>query len=374
VTTELHTFNDKVIRDAVMYEVSRGGQVFFVHNRVSDIHDIADMIRRLCPDVRVVVGHGQMDGSQLEEVLMTFIEGDSDVLVATTIIESGIDISNANTIIINQAQNFGLSDLHQMRGRVGRSNKKAFCYLLAPPLTVLTPEARQRLRAIEEYSDLGMGFQVALRDLDIRGAGNLLGGEQSGFISEIGLEMYQKILDEALIELRETDFKGLFPDDDKKPIVSDCQIETDLEILIPTGYVENIVERLNLYKELDDIVTEEKLTAFENQLRDRFGPVPKQVKELMETVKLRWKARSMGFEKLILKNGQLKGYLVSNPDSRLYKSDLFMQIINFVKNNPSRCRMKEVNNKLSITFYKMDSVAAGNKLFEQMMAHATAQA
>lgn len=374
VTTELHTFNDKVIRDAVMYEVSRGGQVFFVHNRVSDIHDIADMIRRLCPDVRVVVGHGQMDGSQLEEVLMTFIEGDSDVLVATTIIESGIDISNANTIIINQAQNFGLSDLHQMRGRVGRSNKKAFCYLLAPPLTVLTPEARQRLRAIEEYSDLGMGFQVALRDLDIRGAGNLLGGEQSGFISEIGLEMYQKILDEALIELRETDFKGLFPDDDKKPIVSDCQIETDLEILIPTGYVENIVERLNLYKELDDIETEEKLTAFENQLRDRFGPVPKQVKELMETVKLRGKARSMGFEKLILKNGQLKGYLVSNPDSRLYKSDLFMQIINFVKNNPSRCRMKEVNNKLSITFYKMDSVAAGNKLFEQMMAHATAQA
>ncbi|MBS1764586.1 MAG: transcription-repair coupling factor [Bacteroidetes bacterium] len=374
VTTELHTFNDKIIRDAIMYEVSRGGQVFFVHNRVMDIHDIADMIRKLCPDVKVSVGHGQMDGSQLEEVLMTFIEGDSDVLVATTIIESGIDISNANTIIINQAQNFGLSDLHQMRGRVGRSNKKAFCYLLAPPLTVLTPEARQRLRAIEEYSDLGMGFQVALRDLDIRGAGNLLGGEQSGFISEIGLEMYQKILDEALIELRETDFKGLFPDDDNKPIVSDCQVETDLEILIPTNYVENIVERLNLYKELDDIENEENLIAFASRLRDRFGPVPKQVKELMETVRLRWKARKMGFEKLILKNGQLKGYLVSNPDSKLYKSELFMQIINFVKNNPSRCRMKEVNDKLSITFYKINTVEEGNKLFEQMTAHAAANA
>ena len=374
VTTELHTFNDKVIREAIMYEVSRGGQVFFVHNRVQDIHDISDMIRKLCPDVKIVVGHGQMDGSQLEEVLMTFIEGDADVLVATTIIESGIDISNANTIIINQAQNFGLSDLHQMRGRVGRSNKKAFCYLLAPPLTVLTPEARQRLQAIEEYSDLGMGFQVALRDLDIRGAGNLLGGEQSGFISEIGFEMYQKILDEALIELRESDFKELFPADANKPIVADCQIETDLEILIPTQYVENIVERLNLYKELDDVETEEKLVAFENQLRDRFGPVPKQVMELFETIKLRWKAKSLGFEKLILKNGQLKGYLVSNPDSRLYKSDLFMQIINFVKSNPSRCRMKEDKSKLSLTFYKIETVNEANAVFRQMMKPSVATA
>ncbi len=374
VTTELHTFNDKVIREAIMYEVSRGGQVFFVHNRVQDIHDISDMIRKLCPDVKIVVGHGQMDGSQLEEVLMTFIEGDADVLVATTIIESGIDISNANTIIINQAQNFGLSDLHQMRGRVGRSNKKAFCYLVAPPLTVLTPEARQRLQAIEEYSDLGMGFQVALRDLDIRGAGNLLGGEQSGFISEIGFEMYQKILDEALIELRESDFKELFPADDNKPIVADCQIETDLEILIPTRYVENIVERLNLYKELDDVETEEKLSAFESQLRDRFGPVPKQVKELFETIRLRWKAKSLGFEKLILKNGQLKGYLVSNPDSRLYKSDLFTQIINFVKGNPSRCRMKEDKGKLSLTFYKIETVNDANTVFQKMLNPSVATA
>ncbi len=374
VTTELHTFNDKVIREAIMYEVSRGGQVFFVHNRVQDIHDISDMIRKLCPDVKIVVGHGQMDGSQLEEVLMTFIEGDADVLVATTIIESGIDISNANTIIINQAQNFGLSDLHQMRGRVGRSNKKAFCYLVAPPLTVLTPEARQRLQAIEEYSDLGMGFQVALRDLDIRGAGNLLGGEQSGFISEIGFEMYQKILDEALIELRESDFKELFPADDNKPIVADCQIETDLEILIPTRYVENIVERLNLYKELDDVETEEKLSAFESQLRDRFGPLPKQVMELFETIRLRWKAKSLGFEKLILKNGQLKGYLVSNPDSRLYKSDLFTQIINFIKGNPSRCRMKEDKGKLSLTFYKIETVNDANTVFQKMLNPSVATA
>jgi transcription-repair coupling factor (superfamily II helicase) len=366
VTTEVHTFNEKIIRESILYEVSRGGQVFFVHNRVQDIHDMADMIRKLCPDVKIVVGHGQMDGEQLEQVLMTFIEGDADVLVATTIIESGIDISNANTIIINQAQNFGLSDLHQMRGRVGRSNKKAFCYLLAPPLTVLTPEARQRLKAIEEYSDLGMGFQVSMRDLDIRGAGNMLGGEQSGFISEIGFEMYQKILDEALIELRESDFKELFPADETKPIVADCQIETDLEILIPSSYIENIVERLNLYKELDDIESEEKLAAFEHQLRDRFGALPKQVIELVETIRLRWKAKALGFEKLILKNGGLKAYLVSNPDSRLYKSELFMQIINYVKSNPKQCRLREDKNKLSITFSQVQTIGECNKIFQKI--------
>ncbi len=374
VTTEVHTFNEKLIREAILYEVSRGGQVFFVHNRVHDIHDMSEMIHKLCPDVKIVVGHGQMDGAQLEEVLMTFIEGDADVLIATTIIESGIDISNANTIIINQAQNFGLSDLHQMRGRVGRSNKKAFCYLLAPPLTVLTPEARQRLKAIEEYSDLGMGFQVSMRDLDIRGAGNLLGGEQSGFISEIGFETYQKILDEALHELRENDFKGLYPADESKPIVTDCQVETDLEILIPTKYVENIVERLNLYKELDDIESESKLVSFEENLRDRFGPVPKQVLELFETIRLRWKAKALGFEKLILKNGSLKGYLVSNPDSRLYKSELFLQIINFVKTHPKQCRMKEDKSKLSITFSNIETVSDANKLFQKITEATTVTA
>ncbi len=373
VTTETHTFNEKIIREAIQYEVSRGGQVFFVHNRVNNIHEIADMIRKVCPDVKIIVGHGQMEGEQLEEALLTFIEGDADVLLATTIIESGLDISNANTIIINQAQNFGLSDLHQMRGRVGRSNKKAFCYLLTPPLTVLTPEARQRLKAIEEFSDLGMGFQVSLRDLDIRGAGNLLGGEQSGFISEIGFEMYHKILDEALQELRENDFKEFYPVDENKPVVIDCQIETDLEILIPTAYVENIVERLNLYKDLDDIETEEKLQAFENNLRDRFGPVPVQVTELMNTIRLRWKAKVMGFEKMILKNGNLKAYFISNPDSRFYKTEMFMQIISFVKNNPSKCRMREDKNKLSLTFSNIESIDDANKLFEKMLAtsHAT---
>jgi transcription-repair coupling factor (superfamily II helicase) len=246
--------------------------------------------------------------------------------------------------------------------------------LLAPPLIVLTPEARQRLKAIEEYSDLGMGFQVSMRDLDIRGAGNLLGGEQSGFISEIGFEMYQKILDEALHELRENDFKGLYPPDESKPIVTDCQVETDMEILIPTKYVENIVERLNLYKELDDIESESKLVSFEENLLDRFGPVPKQVLELFETIRLRWKAKALGFEKLILKNGSLKGYLVSNPDSRLYKSELFLQIINFVKTHPKQCRMKEDKSKLSITFSNIETVSDANKLFQKITEAATVSA
>ena len=289
VTTEVHTFNDQLIRDAINYEISRGGQVFFIHNRVQDIHDMAAMIAKLCPGVKIGVGHGQMDGDKLEEILMDFIEGETDVLLATTIIESGLDISNANTMIINNAHYFGLSDLHQMRGRVGRSNKKAFCYLLAPPVTVLTPEARQRLKAIEEHSDLGSGFQVAMKDLDIRGAGNLLGGEQSGFISEIGFEMYHKILDEAIQELKDSDFKDVFPKDENAAFVQDCQIDTDLEMRIPETYVENIAERLSLYKELDEIATEEKLQDFEKNLKDRFGDVPHQVIDLMDTIRLRWK-------------------------------------------------------------------------------------
>lgn len=366
VTTEVHVFNEKIIREAINYEVSRGGQVFFVHNRVQDIHDMAAMIRKLCPTVKITVGHGQMEGHQLEAVMLEFINGDADVLISTTIIESGLDISNANTIIINQAQNFGLSDLHQMRGRVGRSNKKAFCYLLAPPPTVLTPEARQRLRAIEEYSELGMGFQVSMRDLDIRGAGNLLGGEQSGFISEIGFETYHKILDEAIAELRETDFKDLFPVDETKPFVSDCQIETDLAILIPDAYVENIVERLNLYKDLDDIETEEKLNDFETHMRDRFGPIPKQVFELFETIRLRWKAKELGIEKLILKHNALKAYLVSNPASHLYNSAVFTQIINYVKTHPQNCKLREDKSKLSITFSNIKSIKDANNVLEKI--------
>lgn len=367
VTTEVHVFNDTLIRDAINYEVSRGGQAFFVHNRVQDIHDIAGLIKRLCPDVTVGVGHGQMDGDKLEEVLMKFIEGETDVLVATTIIESGLDISNANTIIINNAHYFGLSDLHQMRGRVGRSNKKAFCYLLAPPLTVLTPEARQRLKAIEEHAELGSGFMVAMRDLDIRGAGNLLGGEQSGFISEIGFEMYHKILDEAIHELKETDFKDLFPEEEESEFVRDCQIDTDLEMRIPDNYVSNIAERLSLYKELDEISSEEKLKAFGEHLRDRFGPVPVQVNELMNTIRLRWKAKQLGFEKIVLKNRTLKTYFLQNQDSPYFKSSAFNNVLAFVQSNPVLCKIKEEKGKLSLTLLKIDSVQEANRILERIL-------
>jgi transcription-repair coupling factor (superfamily II helicase) len=367
VTTEVHVFNEELIRDAVNYETSRGGQVFFVHNRVQDIHDIAGMIKRLCPDVTVGVGHGQMDGDQLEDVLMKFIEGESDVLVATTIIESGLDISNANTIIINNAHYFGLSDLHQMRGRVGRSNKKAFCYLMAPPLTVLTPEARQRLKAIEEHSDLGSGLMVAMKDLDIRGAGNLLGGEQSGFISEIGFEMYHKILDEAIHELKETEFKDLFPAEEESEFVRDCQIDTDLEMRIPDNYVSNTAERLSLYKELDEINTEVKLQAFGEHLKDRFGKVPPQVTELMNTIRLRWKAKKLGFEKIILKNRTLKTYFLQNQNSPYFKSPAFNNILGFVQNNPRLCKLKEEKGKLSLTLLQVDSVMEANRLLERIL-------
>ncbi len=371
VTTEVHVFNENLIRDAINYEVSRGGQAFFVHNRVQDIHDIAGLIKRLCPDVTVGVGHGQMDGDQLEEVLMKFIEGETDVLVATTIIESGLDISNANTMIINNAHYFGLSDLHQMRGRVGRSNKKAFCYLMAPPLTVLTPEARQRLKALEEHAELGSGFMVAMRDLDIRGAGNLLGGEQSGFISEIGFEMYHKILDEAIHELKESDFKDLFPAEEESDFVRDCQIDTDLEMRIPDTYVSNTAERLSLYKELDEISSEEKLQAFGEQLRDRFGPVPPQVSELMHTIRLRWKASKLGFEKIILKNRTLKTYFLQNQNSPYFKSPVFNCVLMFVQNNPRLCKLKEEKGKLSLTLMQIDTVQEANRILERVLEKET---
>lgn len=368
VSTELHVFGEKIIRDAIDFELSRGGQVFFVHNRVSDIHEVADMIRSLLPEVRVAVGHGQMDGEKLEEIMLGFIEGEFDVLVSTTIIESGLDIPNANTIIINQAQNFGLSDLHQMRGRVGRSNKKAFCYLLTPPTTVLTAEARQRLKAIEEFSDLGSGFNIAMRDLDIRGAGNLLGGEQSGFITEIGYEMYQKILDEALQELKENEFADLYKEElaEKRKYVSDCQIDTDLEILLPSDYVNSVTERLILYRDLDNIQDEEKLRAFEDQLRDRFGPLPQPAVELMNTIRLRWLAEQLGFEKIILKNKKFVGYFVSNPASHFYQSDAFSAILKYVQSHSQLCKMRQDREKLSLTVTPVASVEAMNTLLRTM--------
>lgn len=348
VTTELHTFDEAVIRDAVSYELRRGGQVFFVHNRVGDIESVANIILRLVPDARVAVAHGQMDGAKLEKTMVMFIEGEYDVLISTNIIESGLDIPNANTIIINNAHMFGLSDLHQMRGRVGRSNRKAFCYLLSPPTIGLTADARKRLSTLEEFSGLGDGFKVAMRDLDIRGAGNLLGSEQSGFISDLGFEMYHKILDEAIQELKENEFKDLFVrelSEVTKPLVQDCSIETDLEVIIPDTYINSTTERLRIYSRLDNIKDEAALQEFKAMLQDRFGPLPEPVVELINTVRLRWVAEQLGFEKLTLKSNRLKGYFAHADDQQYVNSDVFGRIIQFVQQNPQRCRIKETKKR-----------------------------
>ncbi|MCK9219913.1 MAG: transcription-repair coupling factor [Bacteroidales bacterium] len=363
VQTEIHPFGEAVIQEAIVNEISRGGQVFFVNTRVQNIIEVAGMVQRMVPRAKVAIAHGQMEGPKLEKVMMDFIEGEFDVLVATTIIESGLDITNVNTIIINDAHHYGLSDLHQLRGRVGRSNKKAFCYLLAPPMSTLTDEARKRLRAIEEFADLGSGFNIAMRDLDIRGAGNILGAEQSGFISEIGFDMYQKILDEALLELKETEFKDVFPTEAQKEFVRDCVIETDLEILIPDRYVTNITERLNLYKELDSIDTEENLHHFRDRLIDRFGPIPGQTESLLQTIRLRWFARKIGFEKLVLRNNRLTAYFLSNPDSGYFQSSQFTAILEFLKTHPAFAKMKEEKDRLSLTFREVPGIQeALNKL------------
>ncbi len=358
VITELHRFNEEIIRDAITYEVNRNGQVFFIHNRVENIKEIAGMIQRLCPDVKVLVAHGQMKGPELEQKMMSFVEHEFDVLVATTIIESGLDIPNANTIIINNAHYFGLSDLHQMRGRVGRSNKKAFCYLLAPPLTSLTPEARKRLTAIEQFSDLGSGFQIAMRDLDIRGAGNLLGGEQSGFISEIGFDTYQKILNEAIEELKETEFKDLYREKEnkEKAFVKDCQIETDLSILIPDDYINNVAERFKIYKRIDEANTNEELNDIKQEMADRFGDIPENTIELFNAVKLRWRAMELGIEKIVLKNNTLLTYFVSNPESDYYSTPVFSAVLQFVQQNANRCNMKQKETRLWVNFKQVESI------------------
>jgi len=356
IQTEIHPFGEEIIRDAISYEISRGGQAFVVNNRVQNILEVAGLIQRMVPDARIAIGHGQMDGHKLENIMLDFIEGRYDVLVATTIIESGLDIPNVNTIIINDAQNYGLSDLHQLRGRVGRSNRKAFCYLLAPPLSVLTDEARKRLKAIEEFSEIGSGFNIAMRDLDIRGAGNILGAEQSGFISEIGFEMYHKILDEAIQELKASDFSELYRNEIQRDFVRECQIETDLEILLPDSYIGSITERLSLYKELDNIEGEENLMKFQDKLIDRFGTVPPQTQELIHTIRLRWLAKELGIEKLVLKNGMMVCYFVSNQESAYYQTDVFSAVLRFVQANPTTCRMKESNDKLTLTFQNIVSI------------------
>lgn len=368
VTTELHTFNEEIIRDAVSHELRRGGQVFFVHNRVSDIEQVANVIFKLVPDARIGIAHGQMDGDKLEKVMIRFIEGEYDVLVSTNIIESGLDIPNANTIIINQAHMFGLSDLHQMRGRVGRSNKKAFCYLLTPPSSVLSSDSRKRLSALEEFSELGDGFKVAMRDLDIRGAGNLLGAEQSGFINDLGFETYHKILDDAIQELKETEFKDLFASElaeKAKLLAQDCVIETDLEILIPETYVSNTSERLQLYAVLDNIKTEDALSQFRDSLKDRFGEIPTSVTQLIDSVRLRWWGEKHGFEKISLKNDKFKGQFVTGKDE-YFKSETFGKILHFVQANSRRCRMKDANQKLTLTIEQITSVESALDLLNRI--------
>ncbi len=371
VHTELRQYSEELVRHAIHNELNRGGQVFFLHNRIQNIEDVASMISRLLPDISIAVGHGQMEGEKLEKVMMGFIEGNYDVLVSTSIVESGLDIPNANTIIINDAQMYGLSDLHQLRGRVGRSNKRAYCYLITPPLSVVTPEARKRLRAIEEFSDLGSGFNIAMRDLDIRGAGNILGAEQSGFIADIGYEMYQKILKEAMEELRTSEFPemaGRTPGKHWTP-GADCQIETDLEVLLPADYVESASERLLLYRELDELQTEETLQAFRTRLIDRFGPLPGPAMDLLHTIRLRWIAARLGFEKIILKNDRLSGYFPENQLHPFYQSEQFGIILDYVKKHPKRCLLKEKNGKLNLILAQITSVKDAATAIGKISAH-----
>jgi transcription-repair coupling factor (superfamily II helicase) len=372
VTTELQIFNEVLIRDAVSYELKRGGQVYFVHNRVGELDSIANLILRLVPDSKVATAHGQMDGDKLEKVMMSFIEGHYDVLVSTNIIESGLDIPNANTIFINHANHFGLSDLHQMRGRVGRSNKKAFCYLLTPALSLLTSDARKRLSALEEFSDLGDGFKVAMRDLDIRGAGNLLGAEQSGFINDLGYELYHKILDEAVQELKENEFRDLFEkqlSEVVEVLKVDCQIETDLTVLIPEKYVSSISERLSLYTQLDDMKNEEELTKFEAMVKDRFGPIPPEMLDIIEIVRVRWLAEVLGIEKILLKNNNLKCYFVSSENEKYYKSATFGKILDYVKMNSRKCSLKEAKGKLILIFEKITSIEELKAILKEIIGN-----
>lgn len=344
IQTELMVFNEDAIRDIIYYETERGGQVFFIHNRVNGLQEMKTLVQGLCPDLSIAVAHGQLEGAKLEDTILDFMERRYDVLICTNIVESGVDIPNVNTIIINNAHQFGLSDLHQLRGRVGRSNKKAFCYLMAPPLSTLPADSRKRLTTLEQYSDLGSGFQIAMRDLDIRGAGNLLGGEQSGFIAEIGFEMYQKILDEAIRELKRKEFKELFIEEiqQQDDFVKECSIDTDLQILIPDSYVESITERLSLYSRLDNCNNEEELREFHDELIDRFGPVPREAEDLFTTVRTREIAVALGFEKIFLKNEILKCFFVSNPDSPYFQGEVFNGILQFLQTGTNKAHLKQV--------------------------------
>ena len=368
IQTEVHVFNDDFIRDAIYFETERGGQVFFIHNRVLGLAEMAGLIQGLCPDLSIGFAHGQLEGHELEERILDFIEKKYDVLVCTNIVESGVDIANVNTIIINNAHHFGLSDLHQLRGRVGRSNRKAFCYLLAPPMSTLPTDSRKRLQTLEQFSDLGSGFQIAMRDLDIRGAGNMLGGEQSGFMAEIGFEMYQKILDEAIRELKRTSFKDLFKDEISKQddFVSDCTIDTDLEILIPDEYVESITERLSLYTRLDSCETEEDLTAFHTEMIDRFGPIPKPVEDLFTTVRCRKLAVALGFEKMSLKQETLRCYFINKNDSPYFESSIFKNTLEYLQTGTNKARLKQVAKNFLLVVEDVKAMEAMHRFLKQM--------
>ncbi|MDP5091834.1 MAG: transcription-repair coupling factor, partial [Polaribacter sp.] len=355
-------FSEETIRDAISYEISRGGQVFFIHNRIENIQEVAGMLQRLIPSAKIGIGHGQMEGKKLENLMLSFMSGEFDVLVSTTIIESGLDVPNANTIFINNANNFGLSDLHQMRGRVGRSNKKAFCYFITPPFHMMTDDARKRITALEIFSDLGSGINIAMKDLEIRGAGDLLGGEQSGFINDIGFDTYQKILQEAIDELKENEFKDLYPEDENTPkeFVKEVQIDTDFEILFPDDYVNSVTERLSLYNKLGDLKTEDELQNFEKELIDRFGALPSEVDDLLDSVRIKWLAKKLGLEKIILKQKRLVGYFVADQQSNFYHTETFTKFLKYVQLNSKNCVMKEkeTNNglRLLVTFIKIDTV------------------
>ena len=377
IQTEVHTFNEEIITEAINFEMSRNGQVFFVNNRIQNLLELKALIQRNIPDCRVCIGHGQMKPEELEKIIYDFVNYDYDVLLATTIIESGIDIPNANTIIINAAQNFGLSDLHQMRGRVGRSNRKAFCYLLAPPLTSLTPEAKRRLQAIENFSDLGSGIHIAMQDLDIRGAGNMLGAEQSGFIADLGYETYQKILAEAVKELKEDEFSELYQEElqaageekiSGEDFVSECQVESDLELLFPNEYIPSSSERMLLYRELDGLELDKDLLDFKSRLEDRFGKVPPEGQELLRIVPLRRLAKRLGAEKIFLKASRMTLFFVSNPDSPYYQSAAFGKVIGYMGANPRYCNLREQNGKRSMVVKNVDSVEMAVGILQEIVS------
>lgn len=372
IETNVIRLSETTIRDAITYEITRGGQVFFIHNRIENITEVAGMLQRLVPSAKIGIGHGQMDGKKLEQLMMQFMNGEFDVLVSTTIIESGLDVPNANTIFINNANNFGLSDLHQMRGRVGRSNKKAFCYFITPPYHMMTDDARKRIQAVELFSELGSGIHIAMKDLEIRGAGDLLGAEQSGFINDIGFETYQKILAEAIEELKENEFAELYKDSNSEPkeFVKEVAIDTDFEILFPDDYVNSVTERLTLYNDLAAIENEEGLLKYTNEIIDRFGPLPTQVVDLFDSVRIKWIAKSLGIEKIILKQKRMIGYFVSDQQSAFYQTEAFTNVLKFVQQNSKKCVLKEKQSKnglrLLITFIKIDSVQKALQILQKI--------